>query len=255
MIYLTSDIHGCLKEFKKLLEYIRFGKDDHLYIIGDVLGRGDDPISLLLYVMEHENMTLLMGNHEQAFLWNMDENTGPFSDEEVRHFWLSHSGPQVLEQYEALAPQKRIEVLDYVKSCPMYMILGKNILVHAGLDVKNSPTSQMEDADGTALKSLMESQKSFKMLWQTKEFYCEPMVFADPQIRVFFGHMFSLIIRQDRGEPLDSTEIWKDANRIGLDCGYAFGGKMVMYCLDTDEEHYLTSSGEFYTKYVSVIKK
>ena len=65
---------------------------------------------------------------------------------------------------------------------------------------------------------------------------------------MFFGHMFSLIIRQDRGEPLDSTEIWKDKNRIGLDCGYAFGGKMVMYCLDTDEVHYLTSSGELYTK-------
>ena len=28
MIYLTSDIHGCFKEFKRMLEYIHFGEDD-----------------------------------------------------------------------------------------------------------------------------------------------------------------------------------------------------------------------------------
>ena len=255
MIYLTSDIHGCLKEFKKILESVRFGKDDHLYIIGDVLGRGDDSIPLLQYVMRCDNMTLLMGNHEQAFLWNMDENTGPLSDEEVRHFWITHSGPQVLAQYEALSSHEREEVLNYVKCCPMYVILGKNILVHAGLDAKESRASQMEHVDEQALKELMRSQKSFKMLWQTKDFYGEPMNFNDPEVRVFFGHMFSLIIRQDRGEALDSTEIWKDKNRIGLDCGYAFGGKMVMYCLDTDEAYYLTSSGDFYKKRVNAIKK
>ena len=240
MIYVTSDIHGCFKAFKSLLDYIRFGDEDQLYIIGDVLGRGDEPIPLLRYVMAHPNLKLLMGNHEQAFLWNMDENTSIFTDKEVRELWLKHSGPEVYEQYMALAKQERKNVLDYVKACPFYEIVDKNILVHAGIWTK--------DISYDSLKELMNQQKSFKMLWQTKEFYCEPMVLKDPEVRVFFGHMFSLIIRQDRNEPMNSTEVWKDGNRIGLDCGYAFGGKMVMYCLDTEEEHYLTSSGEFYTR-------
>ena len=240
MIYVTSDIHGCFKEFKKLLDYVEFKDEDELYIIGDVLGRGEEPIPLLRYVMQHPNMKLLMGNHEQAFLWNMGENTSIFSDAEVRKLWLHHSGVQVYKQYMALDEHDRQQVLDYVKSCPLYAIVGKNILVHAGIQTK--------DIAYDSLKELMKQQKSFKILWQTKEFYCEPMVLKDPEVRVFFGHMFSLIIRQDRNEPMDSTEVWKDGNRIGLDCGYAFGGKMVMYCLDTDEEHYLTSSGELYTK-------
>ena len=242
MIYVTSDLHGCFKEFRKMLEYIEFSDEDYLYIVGDVLGRGDEPIPLLQYVMAHENMELLLGNHEQAFLWNMDVNTSPFSDEEVHALWLKHSGRETYEQYMALPEDERSKVLDYVKKCPMYKIVGKNILVHAGIESKD----MMYDS----LKELMNQQKSFKILWQTKEFYCEPMVLKDPDVRVFFGHMFSLIIRQDRGEPLDSTEVWKDANRIGLDCGYSFGGKMVMYNLDEDLEHYLTSSGNLYTKVI-----
>ena len=248
MIYVTSDIHGCFKEFKKLLEYVQFSEKDELYIVGDVLGRGDEPIPLLLYVMEHKNMQLLLGNHEQAFLWNLDKNTSPMSDEDIRALWLKHSGPQTFEQYQALPEGERRRVLDYVKACPMYKVIGKNILVHAGIEIKKEYADLSENMDEKTLKELMKDQKSFKILWQTKDFYCESLDFKDSDIRVFFGHMFSLIIRQDRGEPLDSTEIWKDKNRIGLDCGYAFGGKMVMYCLDTDEVHYLTSSGELYTK-------
>ena len=248
MIYLTSDIHGCFKEFKKLLEYIRFSETDNLYIIGDVLGRGDEPMALLRYVMDHENMELLLGNHEQAFLWNLYENTSPLSDQEVRAMWLKHSGPQTFEQYQSLSETQQEEVINYLKARPMYKILGKNILVHAGIEIESVNTDLPENMDEFALKELMKKQKSFKILWQTKDFYCEPMDFKDSEVRVFFGHMFSLIIRQDRGEPLDSTEIWKDKNRVGLDCGYAFGGKMVMYCLDTGDVHYLTSSGELYTK-------
>ena len=60
-------------QIKKLLDYVGFKDEDELYIIGDVLGRGEEPIPLLRYVMQHPNMKLLMGNHEQAFLWNMPD--------------------------------------------------------------------------------------------------------------------------------------------------------------------------------------
>ena len=94
----------------------------------------------------------------------------------------------------------------------------------------------------------MKQQKPFKKLSADKAFYGRPLRVINPEVRVFFGHTFSLIIRDDRGEPLDSTEIWMDENRIGLDCGYACGGKMAFFCLDDDSVYYLTSSGQFYRK-------
>ena len=89
MIYLTSDIHGCFKEFKRMLEYIHFGEGDFLYIIGDAVDRGDEPIAVLKYIMDHPNMELLLGNHELGFLWNVYKNTSDLTDEQVFSFWIA----------------------------------------------------------------------------------------------------------------------------------------------------------------------
>lgn len=83
MIYLTSDIHGCFKEFKKMLEYLNFGPEDYLYIIGDAVDRGPEPIPLFQFIMRQPNMELLMGNHEQGFLWNVYKMTVCF---QIRRF-------------------------------------------------------------------------------------------------------------------------------------------------------------------------
>ena len=64
MIYVVSDIHGHLDKFKALLDMINFNDDDFMYILGDVLDRGNDPIGLLRFIMDKSNMELLMGNHE-----------------------------------------------------------------------------------------------------------------------------------------------------------------------------------------------
>ena len=56
MIYLTSDIHGCFKQFKQMLESIHFGPEDFLYIIGDAVDRGEEPIPLLQFIMQQPNM-------------------------------------------------------------------------------------------------------------------------------------------------------------------------------------------------------
>jgi serine/threonine protein phosphatase 1 len=242
MIYLTSDIHGCFREFKKILKYLNFGPEDFLYIIGDVVDRGKEPLPLLQYVMAQPNMELLMGNHEQGFLWNVDVNTSSLSDADVRRYWLLHGGRETYTQYMALPEAEQRAVVNYLRERPMYKIIGKNILVHAGVFT--------EGIEYHSLEELMKQQQSFKMLWEAKAFYGYPLTLNDPEARVFFGHTFSLIIRSDRGEPLDSTEIWRDENRIGLDCGYAFGGKIAVYCLDDDSVYYLTSTGKFYRKEV-----
>ena len=240
MIYLTSDIHGCFKQFKQMLDYIHFGPEDFLYIIGDAVDRGEEPVPLLQFIMEQPNMELLMGNHEQGFLWNVDVNTSSLSDREVRRFWLEHCGRETYIQYMELLEKEQKAIVDYLRERPMYKILGKNILVHAGVFTEGIRYHSLEE--------LMKQQQPFKMLWEQKAFYGRPLPLKDPEVRVFFGHTFSLIIRDDRGEPLDSTEVWRDENRIGLDCGYAFGGKMAFYCLDDDSVYYLTSSGQFYRK-------
>ena len=47
MIYVMSDIHGCLNRYRNVLRQIRLRKDDHLYILGDVIDRGPEGLRML----------------------------------------------------------------------------------------------------------------------------------------------------------------------------------------------------------------
>lgn len=51
MLYLISDIHGELHDFKKLLKKIMFDREkDNLIIMGDIFDRGPDGIRLLEFI-------------------------------------------------------------------------------------------------------------------------------------------------------------------------------------------------------------
>ena len=44
---IISDIHGCFDEFMQMLDLINFSSADELYVLGDVIDRGPEPIKCL----------------------------------------------------------------------------------------------------------------------------------------------------------------------------------------------------------------
>ena len=64
MIYAMSDIHGQYELFRNLMKQIPLGKDDTLYVLGDVVDRGSASIKILQYMMTNPNIIPIMGNHE-----------------------------------------------------------------------------------------------------------------------------------------------------------------------------------------------
>ena len=64
MIFAMSDIHGQYELFRNLMEQIPLGKDDTLYVLGDVVDRGPDSMKILKYMMANPNIIPIMGNHE-----------------------------------------------------------------------------------------------------------------------------------------------------------------------------------------------
>ncbi|MHB1152611.1 MAG: metallophosphoesterase [Eubacteriales bacterium] len=64
-ILVTSDIHGHLSHFKKVLEKANFSDDDILIIMGDIIEKGPKSLHTLRYVMklcEKGNVIPLIGN-------------------------------------------------------------------------------------------------------------------------------------------------------------------------------------------------
>ena len=44
MRYVIADIHGCYNEYRQLLEKIDFSQKVELYVLGDAVDRGPEPI-------------------------------------------------------------------------------------------------------------------------------------------------------------------------------------------------------------------
>ena len=66
MTYVLSDIHGHLRRFRSVLEQIRPGPEDVLYVLGDVIDRHPDGIRLLTALMASPYVRMIPGNLSSA---------------------------------------------------------------------------------------------------------------------------------------------------------------------------------------------
>jgi serine/threonine protein phosphatase 1 len=138
MRFVITDIHGCFKTFRSLLEdIVGFSKKDILYLLGDYIDRGPYAKSVINYIItlidSGYDIRLLRGNHEEMLL-NTYKN--PCLDEE--ELWFSNGGKATLKSYGIInvqdIPDEHIlffEKLNYYFELPDYF------LVHAGFDYSN----------------------------------------------------------------------------------------------------------------------
>lgn len=79
MIYVMSDLHGMYEKYIEMLEKIHFSENDTLYVLGDIIDRGDNSISIIKDMMKKSNIYPLFGNHElmavQCLNWMFQEVT------------------------------------------------------------------------------------------------------------------------------------------------------------------------------------
>ena len=103
-IYVCSDIHGMYDLYCRMLETVRFGDNDHLYILGDMIDRGSDGIKILLDVMQRDNVTCLLGNHEHMMWHYLNRHCDVLGEA-----WLSQNngGERTLTSYSMLSDMDR----------------------------------------------------------------------------------------------------------------------------------------------------
>ncbi|HOQ36748.1 MAG TPA: fructose-bisphosphatase class III [Acetivibrio sp.] len=219
MFYLMSDLHGEFQKFLNMLDEIQFGSSDQLIILGDVIDRGPESIPLLQYIMEHNNMELLLGNHEEMLLKSLINE-----DEEYYLCWMGNGGISTLSQLDLLSQEEQIDIIKYLRNCSMYKILDNYILSHAGVD-----TSLY--TNGSNIEEFMRKQNSEYLLWKQDFFHSRSL----DKYTVIFGHVPTYYLNGDR-----SLNIWHGKNKIGIDCGACyFGGKLSCLRLDDMKEFYV----------------
>lgn len=83
MVYAVSDLHGDLIMYNHIVNQLK--EDDTLYIVGDIIDRGNSGIAILQDVMKRPNVELLLGNHEWFLIMSM-----AYNDEHTMNVWLSN---------------------------------------------------------------------------------------------------------------------------------------------------------------------
>ena len=68
MTYVIYDIHGNLRLYREIMEQINLQPEDTIYVLGDVIDRHPDGITILEELMAMPNAKLLLGNHEDMML-------------------------------------------------------------------------------------------------------------------------------------------------------------------------------------------
>ncbi|MGN1405968.1 MAG: metallophosphoesterase [Erysipelotrichaceae bacterium] len=221
MIYICSDLHGYYDKFLELLEDIKFSDDDYMYVLGDVLDRGDKPITLLKYIMNKPNVELLMGNHEYTayiilsmLMKEMDSEktvesvlTQDFMDE--LNLWLYNGGGTTLKQFMSIFDRtEQHDILDYLSDLQLFTTVESNgkfyILAHT---FGHNNFSQDKELDEYGIDDFLFDRVDYSIKY-----------YDNDDIYIVTGHTPVQIVRGD----MNCNDILYINNHIDVDCGIHF---------------------------------
>ncbi|MBQ9132342.1 MAG: metallophosphoesterase [Clostridia bacterium] len=222
MTYVIANIHGNYEKFKDILSQISFREEDTMYVLGDIVDYGDEPMELIADLSVRLNVYPVAGEHDflaARMLKGFDRmlKSGASPDPEYiaeMTQWVKDGGQTTLEGFRALGEEQREGVLEYLEEMTLFEeteIKGKKyLLLHAGI-ADFDPDSDLED-------------------YLPEDFFSEPLDASYPLmdgVTVVVGHT-----------PTADGKITYGEGSIFIDGGVAEGGKLACLCLETGKEYY-----------------
>lgn len=233
MVYVTSDLHGCDPDaFRALLDRAGFTEEDYLFVLGDVIDRGEHGAQLLLWLTEQPNVQLILGNHEALllsceFLFEevTEESLSKLNMEQIliMRNWMRNGGAPTLEGLKKILKRDTelfAGIMDYLHDAPLYecVDVGENryVLVHSGLG-------------NFQPQKLLREYTPHELLWERPTL--DTVYYED--MTVIFGHTpTELYGKAHRGRAI-VTDSW-----ICIDTGAAMGNSPMVLRLDDRKEFY-----------------
>ena len=230
MIYVMSDIHGMYDKYKEMLELINFNDNDTLYILGDVIDRGPEPVKILLDMMSRKNVIPMLGNHEYMAIECLEWLSKEITEENLKGVdemklnklfdWMNNGGHSTIKAFKEVDAQTRQSLIDYIYEFTLVEEVKVNeydfVLVHAG--IRNfDPTKDLDS------------------------YNVEDYVWERPDLeKPYFDDRFTIVGHTPTLAITGEAEIIVYNKFVNIDCGACFkGGKLACLCLDTLVEYYV----------------
>ena len=226
MNYVTSDIHGCYDQYLRLIQRLDLKEDDRLYILGDLVDRGDGCIEIIQDVMKRKNVVCLRGNHDHyalVFLKRFALQDHGAEDDRLKEafgLWLGDGGAETFSAFSKLDDNEKRSVLSFLSSLPfneMIRVNGQQFFLSHTVCEK---------------AKLLDIEKCDRRDFLIGEPEYDKCYFED--MTIVTGHTPTGFI-----DPAYTGRIWKGNRHIAVDCGAVFGNPLGCICLDTMEEIYI----------------
>ena len=218
--------------FMEILEKTDLKDTDTLYVLGDVLDRGPNPIKVLLKLMEMPNAICLVGNHEYMAIECLSFLRKEVTDRSLEELdiktldnlvtWQYNGAKSTIDEFRQLSAEMQEEVIEFIKDFSIYEeveVCGRQyLLVHAGL-------GNFEPGKDILDYSLHD------LIWKRADYDRQ---YYDDKI-VITGHTPTQMIDNNPNPGF----IYKKNNHLAIDCGaHLPGGRLAAVCLETGEEYY-----------------
>ncbi len=229
MIYVMAGIHGEFDAYEKMLKKIKFSEDDDLYVLGNCIDHGPEPIKVLQDMMMRPNVYPIIGEREYVAYRILSKLTKTLASGESTldgemmkklRKWQEDGGETTLEKFQSLDKEERSYILEYLEEFEPYDIVTVNkkeyILVHAGLD-NFAPERELDDY---AIEELIFHSADYNKVYFKNKY-------------LVTGHTPTILQQGNTGKIVVKNR------HIAIDCGKVFGGKLACICLDTKKVYYV----------------
>lgn len=261
--YVFSDVHGHRRTLERLLEEVSPASEDEIWVLGDMIDRGPDPVGVIKVCRSLPNVHILMGNHEDLMIDFFHRN----GDGMAEFNWAINGGETTFNGLSELPGDEAAEIEQWVEHLPKWghVTVGERpyLLVHAGIRPGRGFPPRKYWGDAT-LDALLKSKERVNhgedLLWIREEFWDAPTGLLDAQGQgpiVIAGHTPVPYVEQitdcrdrparnDQGQcqmlRVGATEKTGGvADKWAIDCGAAGGagwGRILMLRLDDQREFY-----------------
>ena len=199
-----GDVHGCAREFEKLLKKLNPEKTDRIIQLGDLINKGPDSHEAIALARAHDIQTI-MGNHEMRLLLAKE----------------AKSLKDLNSYYQETIKQLSKKDWKYLKQLPKFIYINAldTVFVHGGFSPNEPWHCQSLDTVTTVQvitkKGLPEKRtyRSKSKLWVN---------YWKNDTSVIYGHT-------------PRRRIYRKRNTLCLDTGCVYGGKLTAYLVEEDK--------------------
>lgn len=232
MTYVLSDLHGQYEKYRKMLELIHFSDRDELYVLGDIVDRGEGSVEILRDMSMRYNVFPILGNHDMTAVIILRKLCVEITEEnyastltpefmKILALWQSDGGQTTLNGFKKLSLDEREGLIEYMEEFAPYETVetgGKRfILVHGGIPFEKRHVP----LHFHSVHEIVTERPDY-----TKQYFNNTYLVT--------GHTPTLHI--DEANP---GKIYIKNGHIALDCGAGFGLPLGCLCLEDFREFYV----------------